>query len=356
LTLYIMDNPGSIPIFEKKNVVITGGAGFIGSHLCERLLKEAKVICIDDLSNSSIGNIEHLLQYPDFEFIKYDVNNPIDLDAFDELDKFRVKYQGVQEIYHLACPTSPKNFEQLKIHSLWANSMAMISTLDLAVKYKAKYVFGSSSVVYGSPTESNTTFSEPEEGIVNHLSPRACYDEGKRFAETCVETYRQVYGIDGKSARIFTTFGPRMRLRDGLLIPDFIINALDSRDLTIYGDGLMSQTFVYVSDVVDGLVRLMQSGPDISIVNLGSDHLINVSEVAQKIIQMTQSQSKVVFEKELIFLTKKGIPDLQVAKEKLDWIPLVLLEDGLRKTIDYAIANKSAVTLGDAPGGQGSLS
>lgn len=336
-----------IPIFEKKNVIVTGGAGFIGSHLCERLLREAKVICIDDLTNSSIHNIEHLLQYPDFEFIKYDVNNPIDLDSFEELDKFRVKFQGVQEIYHLACPTSPKNFERLKIHSLWANSMAMISTLDLAVKYKAKYVFASSSVVYGQPKADNSIFHEEDEGIVNHLSPRACYDEGKRFAETCVETYRQVYGIDAKIARIFTTYGPRMKLRDGLLIPDFIINALEGKDLVIYGDGEMTQTFSFISDIVDGFVRLMRIGPELSIVNLGSDHMVKVADIAQQIITMTQSGSQIVFEDPLVFLTKKGIPDLRRAKEKLDWIPLIRLEDGLQKTIDYAIANKEAVQMGN---------
>lgn len=336
-----------IPIFEKKNVIVTGGAGFLGSHLCERLLQNAKVICIDDLSNSSIHNIEHLLQYPDFEFIKYDVNNPIDLDSFEELDKFRVKFQGVQEIYHLACPTSPKNFERLKIHSLWANSMAMISTLDLAVKYKAKYVFTSSSVVYGPPADATTIFNEKDEGIVNHLSPRACYDEGKRFAETCVETYRQVYGIDAKIARVFTTYGPRMRLRDGMLIPDFILHALEGKDLVIYGDGEMTQTFAYVTDVVDGLMKLMLAGPDVPIVNLGSDHMLKVADVAQAIIDMTESTSQIVFEDELLFLTKKGTPDLRRAKEQLNWLPLIRLEDGLRRTIDYAIANKEAVLVGD---------
>jgi len=328
------------PIFEKKNVLVTGGAGFIGSHLCERLLKEANVICMDDLSNSDIFNVQHLLQYPDFEFIKYDVNEKIDLKDFPELDKFKVKFQGIQEVYHMACPTSPKNFENLKIHSLWANSKAMLNTLDLAVEYRAKYVFGSSSVVYGRVGDDNNVFAEDYEGIVDHLSPRSCYDEGKRFAETCIETYKQVYGLDAKIARIFTTYGPRMKLRDGLLIPDFILNALDGRDLVIYGDGDINQSLCYVSDMVDGLVRLMATGPEIAIVNLGLDEPYKMSEVAEKIIQMTNSSSQIVYEAPLIFLTKKGLPDLRRAKESLDWIPLVRLEDGLRRTIEYTLANK----------------
>lgn len=334
-----------IPIFEKKNVIVTGGTGFIGSHLCERLLKEAKVICIDDLSNSSIQNIEHLLQYPDFEFIKYDVAQPIDLDSFPELDKFRVKFQGVQEVYHLACPTSPRNFEHLKLHSLWANSTAMLSTLNLAVKYRAKYVFGSSSVVYGDATEQRDTFVETDEGVVHHLSPRACYDEGKRFAETCTETYRQVHGIDAKIARIFTTFGPRMKLRDGLLVPDFILSALDGQDLVIYGDGSMTTSLCYVTDMVDGLVRLMHSGPDVRVINLGSENMISVQEIAERVIAMTGSSSRITYEDELVFLSRKGKPDLAYVKEKLGWLPLVRIEDGLQKTIDYTIANKEALSV-----------
>ncbi|HBU06911.1 MAG TPA: NAD-dependent dehydratase [Candidatus Magasanikbacteria bacterium] len=331
---------GDIPIFEKKNVLVTGGAGFLGSHLCERLLKEAKVICMDDLSNSNIKNIDHLLQYPDFEFIKYDVNQPLDFDNFDELDKFKIKFQGIQEIYHLACPTSPKNFENLKLNSLWANSRAMINTLDLAVKYRAKYVFGSSSVVYGPPREDRKIFKEDDEGIVNHLSPRGCYDEGKRFAETCVETYRQVYGLDAKIARIFSTYGPRMKLRDGLLIPDFILDALDGQDLVIYGNGDMNQSLCFITDMVDGLVRLMRSEPEFHLVNLGHDQIYSMAAVAEKIIKMTNSTSKIRYEAPLVFLTPKGVPDLIRAKENLDWIPLINLEDGLNKTIDYTIANK----------------
>jgi len=331
------------PIFEKKNVLVTGGAGFLGSHICERLLKEAKVVCFDDLSNSSIQNIDHLLQYPDFEFIKFDVNQAIDLADFPELDKFRVKFQGIQEIYHLACPTSPRNFEEKKLNSLWANSSAMISTLDLAVKYHAKYVFASSSVIYGPPREDRKIFSETDEGIVNHLSPRGCYDEGKRFAETCVETYRQVYGLDGKIARLFTTYGSRMKLRDGLLVPDFILDALAGRDLVIYGNGDLDQSLCYVSDIIDGLVRLMHTGPEVTLVNLGHDEIYKMVDVAKMIIEMTHSPSEIRFEGPLVFLTRKGIPDLRRAKEQLDWIPLIRLEEGLRKAIDYTIAHKEMI-------------
>jgi UDP-glucuronate decarboxylase len=223
------------PIFEKKNILVTGGAGFIGSHLCERLLKEAKVICIDNFSNSHPQNINHLLQYPDFEFINHDINTPIDLESIKELDKFKIKFQGIQEIYHLACPTSPAEFEKLKLQSLLANSAAMINTLDLAVKYHAKYVFSSSSVVYGPVTDQKTIFKETDLGVVDQLSPRACYDEGKRFAETCVETYRQFYNVNAKTARVFTTYGPRMRLFQGNPIIDWIVAALERRDIVVNG-------------------------------------------------------------------------------------------------------------------------
>lgn len=339
-----MVSASGVPIFEKKNVLVTGGAGFIGSHLCERLLREAKVICLDDFSNSNIRNIEHLLQYPDFEFIKFDVNQPLDLSLFPELDKFQVKFQGIQEIYHLACPTSPKNFENLKIHSLWANSRAMLSTLDLAVKYRAKYVFGSSSVVYGDATDDHNFFNETDEArSLNHLSPRGCYDEGKRFAETCLETYRQVYNIDAKIARIFTTYGPRMKLRDGLLVPDFILNALEGKDLVIYGDEKLEQTLCFVTDTVDALVRLMKAPNSTQIVNIGSDAPVKMLDVAEQIIALTHSTSRVVFEAPLVFLTRKGTPDLHRAKEELGWLPLVRLPDGLQRVIDYTVANKEAM-------------
>ncbi len=334
------------PIFEKKNVLVTGGAGFIGSHLCERLLKEAKVICIDDFSNSSPQNINHLLQYSDFEFINYDVNKPIDLDQFAELDKFKVKFQGIQEIYHLACPTSPDDFEKLKMKSLWANSSAMINTLDLALKYRAKYVFTSSSVVYGPASDTKYVFAEGDQGIVDHLSPRACYDEGKRFAETCVETYRQVHGLDAKIARVFTTYGPHMKLFEGQPIIDAIMNALEGKDIMIYGGDNLSTSLCYVSDMVDGLIRLMSSDMMTKIVNLGGDTILKMTDVSEQIIEMTGSNSKVSHGEELLFLTRKGLPNLEMAKNQLGWFPLVTLKDGLKKTIEYAIANRQALQFG----------
>ncbi len=333
------------PIFEKKNVLVTGGAGFIGSHLCEELLKEARVICIDNLSNSSVQNIDHLLQYPDFEFIKSDASQPILLADFPELDKFQIKFQGLQEIYHLACPTSPKDFEHLRIETLKANSLSMIATLDLAVEHHAKYIFASSSVVYGPPTQDHYFFSETDEGVVPHFTPRACYDEGKRFAETCVDTYRQVYGIDAKVARVFPTYGPRTPLYEGLVVSDFILNAIEGKDLVIYGEDDLDQSLCFVSDMVNGLLRFMKSGPDVAVVNLGSDQIQKISDVAQKIIDMTGSPSKITYAEPILFLSKKGIPDLRRAKEYLGWIPIVTLEEGLQKTIDFTIANKEMLTM-----------
>ncbi len=334
------------PIFEKKNVLVTGGAGFIGSHLCERLLKEAKVICMDDFSNSHPASINHLLQYPDFEFINYDVTRPIDLDSFPELEKFRVKFQGIQEIYHLACPTSPKDFEELKMNALTANSIAMINTLNLAVKHHAKYVFSSSAVVYGEDSK-ESGFTEKDLGAVDQLSPRACYDEGKRFAEACVATYAEVYGVDAKIARIFATYGPHMRLFEQQLIPDFIINALEGRDLVIYGDEQFSTSLCYISDMVDGLVRLMSMGPEVKVVNLGGDEPVLYATVAKKILEMTNSRSRLIYEKPLLFLTRKGTPNIGYARNVLGWFPLVRLDDGLRKTIDYVIANKESLLFND---------
>lgn len=332
------------PIFEKKNVVVTGGAGFIGSFLCERLLKEHKVICIDSFVTSSQLNIDHLLQNPDFDLIKADINEPIDLEKYPELERFKIKFQGIQEIYHLACPMSAKKFDQYKHQTLLSNSVGMRHVLDMAVKYKSKFFQASTSVIYGPRPADGHLFKEEEYGLMNHLTPRACYDEGRRFAETMCDTYRDVYGLDVRIARIFRTYGPRLMLNDGQMIPDFVTDALENRDLVIYGDENFRTSLIFVTDVVDGIVKLMKQPKDIGTVNLGSDYDVKLVDVAKKVIELTNSQSKIVFNPPLMFMTQLGLPDLTKAKEQLGWISLVPLEQGLKKSIEYNIAHKGLIS------------
>jgi len=327
------------PIFEKKNILVTGGAGFIGSHLCDELVKESKVICVDNFISGSEENIDHLLQNPDFQFIKHDVTKPLDLETLPELEKFRVKFQGIQEIYHFACPTSPKNFEQAIIETALANSLGVHNILELSIKYKAKFLLASSAVVYGPRDLGNPYFSEDYHGNVDQLSPRACYDEGKRFAETLVTTYQRAYNIDTKIARIFRTYGQRMKLEDGQMLPDFVFNALENKDLTIYGDENFSSSFCHVSDIIQALIKLMKSGES-GPINLGSDIEYKIVDVAKKVIELTGSRSKIIFEKPLLFMTPLGLPDITLAKERLSWFPIKLLEDGIQDAIDYFKANK----------------
>ncbi len=330
-------------IFEKKNILVTGGAGFIGSHLCDELVKTSKVICIDNFISGDENNIDHLLQNPDFQFIKHDVNEPISLEELPELEKFKVKFQGIQEIYHLACPTSPKDFEKTIIETVLTNSVGTRNILDLAVKYKAKFLLASSSVVYGPCDDSNRYFKEDHQGIVDHLSPRACYDEGKRFAETLTKTYAQAYNLDAKIARIFRTYGPRMKLKIGQMLPDFVSNALENEDLVIFGDENFSTSLCHISDIIQGLVKLMKSG-ETEPINLGGDLEYKIIDVAKKVIELTNSKSKIVFKKPLLFMTPLALPDITKAKEILGWFPVVLLEDGIQGAIDYFRAHRSILT------------
>lgn len=317
----------------------------MGSHLCEKLLQTSHVICIDAFIGSSERNIDLLLQNPDFEFIRHDMTVPLELETFKELDRFKIKFQGVQEVYNLACPTSAKNFDQARLATIGANSLAVKNALDMAVKYNAKFLQGSTSVVYGPRTPEHTMFAETDLGVFNHLSPRGCYDEGKRFAETIVQTYAETQNLDAKIARIFRTFGPRQRLFDGEMIPDFAVDALDGKDLVIYGDENFSTSLTYVSDMVDGLMKLMATPAKTGVVNLGSDQEVKLVDVARKIIELTGSTSQIRFEAPLMFITPLGLPDLTKAKERLGWIPLVRLEDGLSRAVDYARANKSLIDL-----------
>jgi len=325
---------------KKKIVVVTGGTGFIGSHLCEKLLEDSIVLCIDNFITSDVANIQNILQNQDFVFIKHDLNDPIDLEAIPELDRFRIDIHGVREIYHLACPTSAKNFDQLRIQTLLANSVVMRNVLDLAVKYKARFVHASTSIIYGPRKESGEKFHESDLGILDHASPRAMYDEGKKFAETACFTYSSVYGLDVRVARIFRTYGPKQRLNDGEMIPDFVLDALEGRDLVVYGDEEFMTSLLYVTDLIDGLMRLMALPENPGPVNFGGDKEVKLSEVARQIIQMTGTTAKMKFEPPLLFMTKQGIADTRKAVDELGWIPLVRLEDGLKKTIEYTQVTK----------------
>ncbi|MBU2566466.1 NAD-dependent epimerase/dehydratase family protein [Patescibacteria group bacterium] len=332
-------------IFDKKNVIVTGGVGFIGSHLCEKLLAEgARVICIDNLISSSLNNIDFLLKNPDFEFIRHDINTPFNPEQYPELERFKISFQGVQEIYNLACPMSPKGFEQTRMQTLYANSIGIKNMLDVAVKYKAKFLHTSSSTIYGPRPSDNHKLKESELGAVDVHGARAMYDEGKRFSETACMTYQSVHGVNTKIARIFRTYGPRERLFSGEMVPDFIVNALDGKDIEIYGDETFTTSLCYVTDVVDGLLKLMANDSDIGPVNIGSDIDMPLVEVVRHILEMTQSQSRIVFQPSLLFMTPLGLPDLSSAKEKLGWMPLVPLDEGLKKIIDYTMAYKNLMT------------
>jgi UDP-glucuronate decarboxylase len=326
--------------FENKNILVTGGAGFIGSHMCERLLRDGhRVVCVDNLSTGDSKNISSLLQNPNFRFIRLDINEAIELEGYSELAAFKLPFQGIQEIYHFACPTSIKNFDQYKIQTLLSNSVGNYHVLELAKKYRAKILFGSSSVVYGERKNGTLLVKEDDLGIVNHLTPRACYDEGKRFSETMFETYRQVHGLEIRIARMFRTYGPRMSLFDGQLIPDFIVDALDNKDLVSYGGKDFKTSLLFITDAIDGLTRVMNTDQYDGPINVGSDVDLSLGEIAQMIVEMTDSSSGIVDGENFAFLSEQTLPRIDKAKA-LGWFPLVRLEDGLRRTVDYMRANK----------------
>lgn len=331
-------------IFERRNVLVTGGAGFIGSQLCDRLVKDAHVICVDNFLTSSVANIDHLLQDPNFEFINHDIIQPLNLESLPELDRFKVRFQGIQEIYHLACPISKRHFDDFKIATVLTNSVGVKNVLDLAVQYKAKVLYASSSVLYGPRQPGKTSYAETDECHIDHLTSRGAYDEGKRFSEAILQTYADVYGLDVKIARIFRTYGPRMKIFDGNLIPDMVLSALDGKDIVIAGSEESRTSMTYVTDVVDGMARLMSTPVDVTLLNLGSDEDIRLVTIAQKILELTNSDSRVRFEAPYTHLIEAGLPDTTRAREILGWIPLVRLEDGLAKMIAYAQSHRQQLT------------
>ncbi len=328
-------------IFDKKNVLVAGGAGFVGSHLCDELLKTCKVICVDNFVTGSERNIDHLLASPDFAFINHDLSQPLDLEAHADLKKFKIEFQGIQEIYNLACPMSPRTFLTNRLATLLANSYAVKNLLDIAVKYQAKFLQFSSSVVYGPRLAGNAELkvTEKDLGLVDNLSERSAYDEGKRFAETMVTNYRSLYNIDAKIIRLFRIYGPRMEQNDDQMIPDFISNALENKEIIIPGGPTFSSSFCYIEDALDAVAKIMATeiaGP----VNIGSDVDVNLTTLVNMIIKETGSSSTISYVDSPLFISELALPDIRAAKNSLNWMPVVTLANGLKKTIFDIQANK----------------
>lgn len=307
--------------FSQKRILVTGGAGFLGSHLCERLVKEGHdVICLDNFFTGTKRNIWHLLGKPNFELIRHDVVFPI--------------YLEVDEIYHLACPASPIHYQYNPVKTIKTNIMGSINMLGLAKRVKAKILQASTSEVYGDPEVHPQ--KEDYWGNVNPIGKRSCYDEGKRCAETLFFDYHRQNNVKIKVARIFNTYGPRMHPDDGRVVSNMVIQALKGEDITVYGDGSQTRSFCYVDDMIEGLISLMHSPDEFTgPVNLGNPHETSILELANTIIDLTKTRSKIVFKPLPSDDPRRRMPDITLAKEVLKWEPKIDLELGLQKTIEY---------------------
>jgi UDP-glucuronate decarboxylase len=333
------------PLIGKKNVLVTGGAGFIGSFLCERLLRDGnRVICVDNFITSSQENIDHLLKEPDFELIRHDINEPFDPDDLPELKLFNLKLNGISEIYHLACPRTGRRFDDLRLQTMLTSSVGLHNVLEIADKYKSRFFLASSAAVYGRSSTGSKRFKEGEYGTFDRQEIPSTYDEGKRWSETVADTYRRARGIDCRIGRVFRTFGPRMHLNDGHLVPDLIVKALDGEVVTMHGGPELRTTLTYVTDMVDGIVKLMEVPVDPGPVNLGSDDDIRVSEVAERIIALTGSSSKIAFVDAPVSPSHSALPDITKAREELGWAPITPLDKALERTIEYVQGNRRLVT------------
>jgi UDP-glucuronate decarboxylase len=305
----------------RKRVLVTGGAGFLGSFLCERLLKEnCDVVCVDNFYTGTKRNIVHLLENPYFELMRHDITFPL--------------YLEVDEIYNLACPASPVHYQNDPVQTTKVNVHGAINMLGLAKRLKAKILQASTSEVYGDPTVHPQR--EDYRGNVNCIGPRSCYDEGKRCAETLFFDYRRQHKTKIKVARIFNTYGPRMHPNAGRVISNFIVQALLGRDITVYGDGRQTRSFCFVDDLIDGLLRLMNSPDDFTgPVNIGNPGEYTILELADKIITLTGAKSTIVYKPLPQDDPLQRKPDITLAREKLGWNPVTDLENGLQRTIDY---------------------
>lgn len=308
-------------VANRKRILITGGAGFLGSHLCERLLNEgADILCIDNLYSGTKDNISHLLANPHFEFQRHDVTFPI--------------YLEVDEIYNLACPASPVHYQRDPVQTTKTSVHGSINMLGLAKRTGARIFQASTSEVYGDPEVHPQT--EDYWGRVNPIGIRSCYDEGKRCAETLFFDYKRQHGLEIKVARIFNTYGPRMHPNDGRVVSNFIVQALQGKDITIYGDGLQTRSFCYVDDLIEGFVRLMASPADLTgPINIGNPSEFTIRELAEAVLDLVGGTSKLVFRPLPHDDPKQRQPDISLAKSELDWTPNVPLREGLKKTIAY---------------------
>lgn len=304
-----------------KKTLVTGGAGFIGSHLCEKLLDLGKkVLCVDNMFTGTYDNISELYSNPNFEFINANVIHPLQLD--------------VDEIYNLACPASPIQYQYDPIMTTKTSFLGALNVLDLAKRNGAKVLQASTSEIYGDPLVHPQT--EDYRGNVNTIGPRACYDEGKRVAETLFSDYRRLYGVDTKIVRIFNTYGPHMLENDGRVVSNFIMQALAGKPLTIYGDGSQTRSFCYVDDLVNGLISMMETDSKVSgPVNLGNPREMTVLELAKMIIQKTGSNSEIVFDKLPEDDPVKRKPNIELAVKILKWEPTIPIEAGIDRTISY---------------------
>lgn len=307
-----------------KTILVTGGCGFLGSNMCKRLVKEGEnVICIDNLYTGYEHNISELLEYKNFHLIKHDIITSFD----NKLDKYKI-----DEIYNFACPASPPKYQKDPIYTLQINFQGLLNLLELARKNNSKILQTSTSEIYGEPEI--TPQNEEYRGNVNNIGIRSCYDEGKRVAETLMMDYHKKYNIDTRIVRIFNTYGPNMDKDDGRVVSNFINQCLENRDITLYGNGNQTRSFCYVDDQIEGIIKLMNSDY-IYPINIGNPHEITVNELANKIIELTGSTSKLVYMPLPKDDPTNRRPDITKAIEMLKWKPVYCLEDGLKKTIDY---------------------
>ena len=308
-------------IMLKKKILVTGGAGFLGSHLCERLLREGnEVVCLDNFFTGQKQNVVHLLSNPYFELIRHDVTMPF----FIEVD----------EIYNLACPASPIHYQYNAIKTVKTSVMGAINMLGLAKRIKARILQASTSEVYGDPEVHPQV--ESYWGHVNPIGIRSCYDEGKRIAETLFVNYHQQNNVRIKIMRIFNTYGPRMHPNDGRVVSNFIVQALKGQDITMYGDGSQSRSFCYVDDLLEGMIRLMNSREEFTgPVNIGNPNEFTMLELAEKVIKLTGSSSKIIHMPLPADDPTQRQPNITLAKQELGWEPKIMLDEGLTRTIDY---------------------